>query len=191
MNDKKNLKFVALGDSITQGYPYGMEASWVHILKTEKGFNIVNKGINGDTLEGMLQRFEKDVISLLPGIVIIMGGTNDAFNGYSLSSMEYNIRQMVKLSKGSKIVSVIGIPIPVDEPAVEMKLQKFRKFLRDFCADENIAVIDFYRAMVDEFGKIKKKLDFDGVHPNREGYRVMADEAFDCLTRILKFIEWS
>jgi lysophospholipase L1-like esterase len=75
----KNLKVVALGDSITQGYPFDMEASWVYILKMEKGLDIVNKGINGDTLEGMLERFERDVISLLPGMVIIMGGTNDAF----------------------------------------------------------------------------------------------------------------
>ncbi|MDN5301415.1 MAG: acyl-CoA thioesterase [Thermoanaerobacteraceae bacterium] len=178
---KKNLKVVALGDSITQGYPFDMEASWVYILKMEKGLDIVNKGINGDTLEGMLERFERDVISLLPGMVIIMGGTNDAFDGYSLSSMEYNLKRMVKFAKESKIVPVIGIPVPVDEPAVEIKLQKFRDFLRNFCDEEKIAFIDFYKTMVDEYGKIKEKLDFDGVHPNRDGYRVMADIAYDFL----------
>ncbi|HHW03850.1 MAG TPA: hypothetical protein GXX35_13765 [Thermoanaerobacterales bacterium] len=185
-NIKKDLKIVALGDSITQGYPFDADASWVHILNVEKGFNIINKGINGDTLESMLKRFEKDVISLLPHMVIIMGGTNDAFDGYSISSMEYNLKEMIKKTRVSKIVPVIGIPIPVDEPGVEIKLQKFRNFLRNFCEEEKIAYIDFYKTMANECSKIKDEMDFDGIHPNRDGYRAMADTAYDFLIKILR-----
>lgn len=185
---KTGVKIVALGDSITYGYPFDMEASWVHILQAEKGLDIVNKGINGDTLEGMLERFEQDVISLLPGIVVIMGGTNDAFEGYSLSSMEYNLKQMLEKAGASNIVPLIGIPIPVDESAVEKKLQGFRDFLRSFCKQERIACIDFYDTMADGHGRTKEELDFDGVHPSRDGYRVMADAAYDSLSQALKRI---
>jgi len=180
------LRIVALGDSITQGYPFDMKASWVNILNKEKGFNIINKGINGDTLEGMLERFQKDVIHLQADMVIIMGGTNDVFTGCSLESMQYNIKQMVKKSVDSKIIPIIGIPIPVDEPPVERKLTKFREFLKDFCEEQRVSYIDFHKAMADVNGLIKEELDFDGVHPNRNGYRAMAVEAYDCLIKVLK-----
>jgi len=188
MNDRRNLTIIALGDSITQGYPYGIKASWVNILNTEKGFNIINKGINGDTLEGMLERFQRDVVELQAEMVIIMGGTNDAFIGFSLESMQYNIKEMVKKAMNLKIIPVIGIPIPTDEPFVERKLNRFRDFLKKFCEDRKISYIDFYKVMVNVDGLIKKELDFDGVHPNMEGYRVMAVEAYNSLMKVLNNI---
>lgn len=177
------LKIVALGDSITQGYPYDMTASWVNILNIEKGFNIINKGINGDTLEGMLDRFQRDVIDQQPGMVIIMGGTNDVFEGYSLSTMQYNLKQMVKKAIEMNIFPVIGIPIPVDEPMVEIKLSKFRDFLKEFCEEQAVSYIDFHKAMVDDSGLIKIELDFDGIHPNRDGYRTMANIVYEFLIK--------
>lgn len=184
INIKKGLKIIALGDSLTRGFPFGMRASWVNILNTEKGFNITNKGINGDTLEGMLERFQRDVVDLEPDMVIIMGGTNDAFGEYSLSSMKSNLRQVVKKAISLGIKPVIGIPIPVDEPTVEIKLKRFRDFLKNLCHEHNIAFIDFYEIMVNEHGRIKEELDFDGVHPNKDGYRVMAARAYDVLTKV-------
>jgi len=46
--------------------------------------------------------------------------------------------------------------------------------------------MDFYKAMADECGNIKEELDFDGVHPNKDGYRVMADVAYALLSQALK-----
>jgi acyl-CoA thioesterase-1 len=178
-------KNVALGDSITQGYPFGSKASWVNILKNEHGLNIENKGINGDTLEGMLERFDNDVKFLSPKLVIVMGGTNDVFDGYSLSAMEYNLKQIVKRAEALSIKPIIGIPIPVDDPAVEAKLKRFRFFLKEFTIQNKIPVINFYNEMVDSSGKIKAEYDFDGVHPSREGYKIMSKVAHYGLKEIL------
>ncbi|MCG1013264.1 hypothetical protein JT739_11745 [Tepidanaerobacter sp. GT38] len=181
----KNIKIIALGDSLTQGYPYDIKASWVNILNSEKGFNIINKGINGDTLEGMLKRFYGDVAAYRPDLVIIMGGTNDAFNGFSLSSMENNLKNIVKKALDTGIRPIIGIPLPVDEPAVEEKLCKFREFVREYCCDKNIAYIDFYTPLVGSNGRIKEEMDFDGIHPNKQGYRAMAIEAYKILSNYI------
>lgn len=178
-------KIVALGDSITYGYPYTPDVSWVsHLQKT--GMKIINSGINGDTLDGMLKRFNKDVVEYSPEFVIIMGGTNDAFGSYSLSAMEYNLKQIVNNSNQSGIEPIIGIPIPTDELVTEQKLNKFRCFLKDFCIRNDIMYIDFYSKIVDDAGKIKPEFDFDGVHPNKEGHKAMAKIAGEVIREILK-----
>ncbi len=175
MNKAKTI--VAFGDSITYGYPYTPKASWVNILDKKMNIKIINKGINGDTLEGMFERFDQDVKSFTPNYMIAMGGTNDAFNGASVDSMKYNLKQIIERAINYGIIPIVGIPIPVDEPAIELKLVKYRDFIRDFCKRNDILIIDFFSVMVDDRGRIKKVLDFDGVHPNREGYKVMGQEA--------------
>ena len=175
MNKAKNI--VALGDSITYGYPYTPKASWENILDKKMNIKIINKGINGDTLEGMLERFDQDVKSFTPKFMIVMGGTNDAFNDASVDSMKYNLKQIIERAINSGIIPIVGMTIPVDEPVIEQKLIKYRDFIKDFCKKNDILIIDFFSVMVDDRGRIKQALDFDGVHPNREGYRVMGQEA--------------
>lgn len=178
-------KIVALGDSITYGYPYNPDISWVNHLK-KSGIEIINRGINGDTLEGMLERFDRDVVEYYPKFVIIMGGTNDAFGSYSLAAMEYNLKQIVYKSTQFSIKPIIGIPVPTDELAAEQKLSKFRCFLKDFCIKNDIMYIDFYSVVVDNIGRIKPEFDFDGVHPNIDGHKAMAKIAGEVIKEILE-----
>lgn len=174
---EKLKTIVALGDSITYGYPYTPEASWVNLIDLKMNIKIINKGINGDTLEGMLRRFDRDVIPFTPSFAIVMGGTNDAFDDISVDSMKYNLKQIIKKAVDAGIIPIIGIPVPVDVHAIELKLSKYRDFIRDFCKQNRILIIDFYSVMVDDKGRIKQALDFDGIHPNREGHKVMGQKA--------------
>ena len=40
------------------------------------GFDLINKGVNGDTTEGILRRFKSDVMDHEPNMVFILTGTN-------------------------------------------------------------------------------------------------------------------
>ncbi len=75
------MKLICIGDSLTTGYGVFRNERWTEILKDRYGFEVVNKGVNGDTTAGMLDRFFDDVV--LPGadLVIIMGGCNDLLAG--------------------------------------------------------------------------------------------------------------
>jgi len=172
--DTSIKQIVALGDSITYGYPYSPEVSWTFIIEKQRHMKIINKGINGDTLEGMLERFDEDVKALLPEILIVMGGTNDAFGDHSISAMEYNLRTIVERAEALEINPVVGMPIPTDDLGTEEKLTQFREYIHRLCKQKQIPIIDFYSGMVDKDGKIKSELDYDGIHPNRKGYLTMA-----------------
>ncbi len=74
-------KIVFFGDSITEGV---IGASYINILRRELGdhVQIVNAGINGDTVLNLLRRFKQDVVAPDPDLIVIMVGLNDIGTAY-------------------------------------------------------------------------------------------------------------
>lgn len=168
---------VAIGDSITYGFPYLPDYSWVCLTSRKLGIKMVNKGINGDPTGGMLERFFADVIAQRPTHVIIMGGTNDAFERISAREVVDNIRRMTDAAIENSIIPFVGLPTPCKYIQEEHMLEKYREQLLRYLACHGIGMIDFFSPMVDVSGRLREDLHTDGVHPNESGYRVMAVQA--------------
>ncbi|TWH46068.1 GDSL-type esterase/lipase family protein [Sporomusa sp. KB1] len=178
MSDEK--KIVAIGDSITYGFPYLPCLSWVHLAGEELGLSIINKGVNGNTSSQMVERFDFDVISQLPSHVIIMGGTNDACAKVEAEEVHNNIRYMVETALQYGITPLIGLPIPCMYPQDEYILGLYREDMREYALMNKLTAIDFYTA----FLKSKRpQVEFyaDVLHPNEHGYKVMAGIAVKAL----------
>lgn len=167
---KKTL--VALGDSITYGFPYTPQHSWVEQIKKATDWQVVNSGISGDTLEDMLMRLKRDVLAYRPDYVTLMGGTNDFYVGMSQPQIRNDFLAIMEAleREGSKVL--VGLPLPVDD-ATEGALRLWRQWLREYCDRRGLPVIDFYRDFMDEQGRIREELLLDGCHPRIEGYEVM------------------
>lgn len=180
------VKIVAIGDSITYGFPYSPEQSWLYFVAKELAVELVNSGVNGDITSGMLSRFASDVCRYKPSHVIIMGGTNDAYEGMEVSQVVGNIKKMVQLARDNQITPLIGLPIPCNDWSAEILLGECREAMQEYAATNDLIYIDFYTAMVDEdTAEIKSGLHCDGVHPNEAGYRLMADVAISALREML------
>lgn len=172
------IHIAAIGDSITYGFPYGPGMSWFNMAAEKNNLKYRNRGINGDTTEGMLSRFDHEVLRLKPAYVIIMGGTNDAYDGVNTEQVIHHIRDMVDLTLNNNSIPFIGLPIPCNDLAAEKLLEKYRKAMREYAAERKIEVIDFYEALVDDRRlMIKEGLHCDGIHPSAAGYKVMAGVA--------------
>jgi Lysophospholipase L1 and related esterases len=59
---------VFLGDSITDNYD---------VYEYYHGYDVYNRGIGGDTSEGVLKRLQESVYELEPKVVVLLIGTND------------------------------------------------------------------------------------------------------------------
>ena len=70
-------KIVCIGNSIVNGFPLRRSQCFASLLREATGWEIINKGNNGETTAQILARFERDVISHHPDIVVILTGTND------------------------------------------------------------------------------------------------------------------
>jgi lysophospholipase L1-like esterase len=178
------MKVVAIGDSITFGFPYTSVDSWVRLTSDKLNLEIINQGICGDLTRDMLNRFALDVLSLNPSHVIIMGGTNDAFCNMTVDEISRNIGKMAKISLQRDIVPIIALPIPCAGEQEEKILSAYRDWMRCFSLSKKVALLDFYSQMLKSDGKIAEQVLSDGVHPSLKGYQLM----MKCAVAQLKII---
>lgn len=180
-------KLVCLGDSITWGFPFGPNSSWVGLSAKDLGINIVNSGINGDTGHDLLVRLDRDVFLHNPSHVIFMVGTNDASINVSLESYQDTIMKLHAILIGRGIAPIIGMPIPAMDKWLEYTLEKYRIWLTSFCRENHAVLIDFSEAFLTLEGAIKHECFSDEVHPSRLGYQRMANVFTDFMKRFAGF----
>lgn len=183
-------RVVFYGDSITD------------IWKLEDNFPgkpYVNRGIGGQTTPQMLVRYRQDVINLQPKVVIILAGTNDiAGNTGPMRNedIEANLSSMVELARAHGIRVVLCSIMPVHnytEKAKDFFAQRpqsrilaLNEWIKDYAAKNKIVYVDYFSAMVDDKGMMKKELADDGLHPNVAGYRIAAPLAEAGIEKALK-----
>ncbi|MDK2821344.1 MAG: hypothetical protein PWP31_1309 [Clostridia bacterium] len=193
--DRCLIDIVGMGDSLTYGYPYGPKASWLNLVAEKLGLIVVNKGVSGETTGEMLTRFDQDVISLRPRIVIIMGGTNDAWASISVSEVKNNVETMADKALQNNITPVIGLPTPLCKKEVHVSiaflermadfLENYRQAYLEIAKSRDLQILNFFAPpLLDKDNWGKKEFFNDGGHPNQEGYKVMADMALSSLKNI-------
>lgn len=169
---KKSI--VCLGDSITWGWPHGVQYSWVRMLSEAVDTEFVNQGVPGYTTSDMLSGFNRQVLKYRPAAVVIMGGANDVLQGESRARITYNIEQMVETAENNSIQVIFGLCPPLDYPPMERLLAALRAWMREYARAKDIPVIDFTPAFYDEAGCLRgDTLLPDGAHPTVKGYEEM------------------
>lgn len=144
----------------------------------------VNRGISGQTSPQMLVRFRADVIDLKPYAVIILAGTNDIAENTGPTTIKMvldNIFSMIQLARTNDIKVVLCSVLPTRQYPWNLyikpvkKIQRLNIALENYAKAYNIPYVDFYRAMIDDQQGLKKEYTYDGVHPNKEGYKLMEE----------------
>lgn len=178
--------FIFIGDSLTFGYGINKNKSWLQKLSNdnfikENNFNIINKGINGNTTTDMLNRFSEDVSLLTPNSIFIMGGTNDLLSNREVSLIINNIELMIKESLTITKNIYLGIPpYIIKEDAYklfmpsltydycEKTLPILQNELINLSIKYNIPHIDFYTVTQNQ-----KNIFIDGIHFNELGHNLL------------------
>jgi lysophospholipase L1-like esterase len=182
-------RVVFFGDSITD------------IWKLEDYFPgkpYLNRGIGGQTTPQMLVRFRQDVIDLHPKAVVILAGTNDIAGNtgpMSLQTIEADYASMAELARvhGIRVIFSSVLPVYNYTPKSQdfyaqrppQKILELNRWLKDYCAANGYLYLDYFSAMVDDKGLLKRDLADDGLHPNPAGFKIMAPLAEAAITRAL------
>jgi lysophospholipase L1-like esterase len=182
---------VFFGDSITD--------IW-HLGEYFPGKPYINRGIGGQTTPQMLIRFRQDVIDLHPKVVVILAGTNDIAGNTGpmrLEDIEANYASMAELARANQIRVVFSSVLPVHNYTPESqnlfagrppeKILALNRWLRDYVtAHPDCTYLDYFSAMIDDSGRMKRDLAEDGLHPNASGYKTMAPLAEKAIARSLE-----
>jgi len=171
-------RVVFLGDSITDAWALNQ-------YFPSKPF--VNRGISGQITGQMLARMKADVIDLKPEVMILLAGTNDLARGVSSSAIRNNIEMIVDLALAHKITPVLSAILPVHDEHADQnprflrstlrppaRIVELNQFLSQLAATRGIPFVDYHGAMVQSDGRLRAELANDGLHPNAEGYKIMA-----------------
>ena len=155
------------------------------------GNDFIGRGLSGQTSPQMLLRFRADVIDLHARAVVLLAGTNDIAGNTgpsTLKMIEDNIESMVELAKANKI-KVILCSLP---PATGFKsrpperIDSLNAWIKGYTTRQRLGWVDYYTALVDDQKKFQPKYSDDGLHPNKEGYRVMERLALPEVRRWVK-----
>ena len=182
-------RVVFFGDSITD--------LW-HLDEYFPGKSYINRGIGGQTTPQMLIRFRQDVIDLQPKVVVILAGTNDIAGNTGperIEDIEANYASMAELARANSIHVILSSILPVHNytplsqnsfaQRLPVKILELNRWLKDYCAVSGHLYIDYFSAMVDGNGLLKRDLAEDGLHPNKTGYGIMVPLAEAAIAKAL------
>jgi lysophospholipase L1-like esterase len=195
-------RVVFFGDSITD--------IW-HLDEYFPGKPYINRGIGGQTTPQMLVRFRQDVIDLHPKVVVILAGTNDIAGNTGpmrLEDIEADYASMAELARLHDIKVIYASVLPVHNYTPKSqdffaqrspeKIVALNAWLKNYCSSSssnsrpssevqnNCLYLDYFSAMVDDKGLMKKDLADDGLHPNAAGFKVMAPLAEQAIEKAVK-----
>lgn len=156
---------LAFGDSLTHGNGAGQNQSYPAMLQQLSGRKVVNAGIPGEVTAQGRDRLSDVLDEHSPDLLILCHGGNDMLRKKNGKAMQENLRAMIREAKGQNIpVVLISVPRPTiflssadsyGEIAKELGIPVENEVLADILSDN--------------------ALKSDQIHPNAEGYKIMAE----------------
>lgn len=161
---------VFIGNSITNG------AEWNELFPQKR---VKNRGISGDTSEGVFDRLDA-VVKGKPAKIFILIGVNDISREIKVETIVLNMKQIVeKIQKESPKTKIyIQSILPVN-PDFEMfkghmkpdLIKEINQFYQNIAQEYKVNYIDLYSHFLEDgTDQMNKKYTNDGLHLLGEGY---------------------
>jgi lysophospholipase L1-like esterase len=196
-NDPK--KVVAFGDSITfgvldlqrRGFHLTTSNNYPNILQgklkgLDPAWQVINRGQGGEHSYEGAARIGSVLRSDKPGYILIMEGTNDAHQCQDSVTLVNSLRNMVASAKGNKTIPILGTITPSfrNNPCADDIIDEANANIRGIAAAEGIVLAEIFNGMNqrDLFGIAP---DRDPLHPNEQGYAVMANIWYNALLQAI------
>lgn len=160
-----NAKILAFGDSLTFGRGVLPEENYPARLQSAIHRDVINGGLPGEVSVEGLKRLPIWLDEYEPNFLILCHGANDLLRSLSDDKVRENLRGMVKMAK-DRGIDVILIAVP--------KFGGMRSapgFYADIAREFNIPLENRSLEEILRHAKYQK----DTVHPNPEGYQLIAD----------------
>ena len=175
------------GDSLTAGYGLSPDQAFPALIEKNCTSNAtpckaINAGLSGETSAGGLSRIDW-VLRQPIDVFVLELGANDGLRGLPLDQTKKNLQAIIDKVKGKypkvKIV-IAGMLVPPNMGPDYTS--RFREIFPELAQKNNATLIPFL--LEDVAGHEKLNLG-DGIHPNPEGHRIVADNVYKILNPLL------
>ena len=164
---------LAFGDSLTYGTGANENESYPAQLARIAGRKVIREGVPGEVSAAGLARLPGVLDEHQPRLLVLCHGGNDFLQRLSKGAAADNVRAMIRMAKTRGIeVLLIGTP----EPGLTVTSAAFYgEIAKEFRVPYEGSVV----------GSILRdqRLKSDPIHPNAQGYRLMAERVAELLKR--------
>lgn len=189
-------RIICFGDSITEGAEFPIHDRWPDLLQTQLdslhpgAFEVLNRGVGGNTSAQGFDRLATDVLPYMPGILLVQFGFNDAnvrdwarVPRVGVDEFRKNLREFHRLAikHGQHCVFVINHMIG-DVNGIQGNGQSYRDnfapyniTIRELAVRLNAPYIDLPSAMAARGVNLEAFLAPDRLHLSRAGNNVYAE----------------
>lgn len=178
-------RVVFLGDSLTAGLGLPADESYPALIQRkideeDLDYEVVNAGVSGDTTAGGLRRLDW-ILNGDVRVLVVALGANDGLRGLPTTEMKKNLSTIVTTARRKGIgVVLAGMEAP---PNVGPEYTaSFRRVYRDIAKEQGVALIPF---LLQDVAGVAALNQADGIHPNEEGARRVADVVWPTLKPLL------
>jgi acyl-CoA thioesterase-1 len=168
-------RVLILGDSISEGYGVSREAAYPALLQEKlqaAGYaaDVVNGGISGSTTASAVSRLRWHLKNK-PYLVLIELGANDGLRGLSPEQTEKNLAAVIELALSEKVkVILAGMRMPPNYG--KDYTRRFAAIFPHLAARFHVPLIPF---LLEGVAGVASLNQADGIHPNPEGHRRVAE----------------
>jgi len=186
------ITIVALGDSLTAGFGLSRKQAYPALIAEkmrEAGyqFEVVNAGSSGDTTAGGLQRLPAILRAHKKiDIFILELGINDAFRGVPIDQIRDNLQAIidqVRARHPTAAIVIAGMQLP--DFSSDDYVGAFGGIFGALAEKNHAALIPY---LLEGVGGNAELNQWDRVHPNAAGQRVLAENVWRILEPLLRKI---
>jgi acyl-CoA thioesterase-1 len=143
-------------------------------------FEVLNAGVSGDTSAGGLSRLDWSIGGVVK-ILVVELGANDGLRGLPVAAMKANLDTIIRRAQTRGItVLLTGMEAPPNYGT--SYTTEFRAAFAALAAEHKVAFVPFYLDGV--AGNARLNIA-DGIHPNAEGNRIVAQTIWRALQPLL------
>jgi acyl-CoA thioesterase-1 len=189
VNSSGKLKTVLFfGNSLTAGYGLEPSEAFPALIQNTVDslhlpYKVINGGVSGETTSGGIGRIDWILRQPVDVFVLELGG-NDGLRGIPLMVTKKNLQAIIDKVKtkypAAKIV-LAGMEIPPNMG--QDYTTEFRKIYPELATTNNLTLIPFLLKGVGGDPKLNQD---DGIHPNKEGEKIVAENVWEELKGICR-----
>lgn len=176
---------MAFGNSLTAGLGVSRDEAYPAQLQRrldelDLRYRVINAGVSGDTTAGGLRRVPW-VLGSKPDLVILELGGNDGLRGLSLEQTKHNLSRIIEqLQQAGTTVILAGMKLPPNYGQDHTK--GFEAIYPHLARHYHLPLIPFFLEGVAASPALNQA---DGIHPTREGYRIVVEQVLKVLGPVL------
>jgi lysophospholipase L1-like esterase len=182
------------GDSITEMAKPEVEFLMADIKKQYPDLaqgagqvKMVLSGSGGDVARYGAERLKKALDTFKPTVCVVCYGMNETGWKVEKTLFEPHMKNILKQLKEAKVAVIVAAPPPISVKKLApgwagdrfvdaaTRLPWTAEQARKLAVAEGVLFVDTFAAFKSAAGKDNQEFTIDGVHPNADGFRVMAD----------------